>query len=306
MQAGDVDAMTKTQALRRLLRDEGLIYMPVAYDALGGRLVQDAGFKAVYNGGFVTGGSRCPSEPLLTMDEQVRVAGDVADAVAIPTVADGGAGFGEPLHTMRTVRAFIRAGVAGIHIEDQLYPKRAHYHKYVAHAVPREAFVDKIKYACRARDELDKDFVIIARSDTCRFEGPDEAIGRINRAADVGADMGMFFPRNLEEMQRGPKEAKVPLVYVVSRGNRDGRPLPTAQQLADMGYKAAIDALTYLLVSFHFAKKALQEIRRTGDYTGMTDQEMVDARQQIEDLVGLEKFYEIEEATVEEKKWGKR
>jgi methylisocitrate lyase len=283
-----------------------LIYMPVAYDALGGRLVQDAGFKAVYNGGFVTGGSRCASEPLLTMDEQVRVAGDVADAVAIPTVADGGAGFGEPLHTMRTVRAFIRAGVAGIHIEDQLYPKRAHYHKYVAHAVPREAFVDKIKYACRARDELDKDFVIIARSDTCRFEGPDEAIGRINRAADVGADMGMYFPRNLEEMQRGPKEAKVPLVYVVSRGNRDGRPLPTAQQLADMGYKAAIDALTYLLVSFHFAKKALQEIRRTGDYTGMTSQEMVDGRQQIEDLVGLDQFYEIEEATVEEKKWGKR
>jgi methylisocitrate lyase len=306
MQGGDVDAMTKTQALRRLLRDEGLIYMPVAYDALGGRLVQDAGFKAVYNGGFVTGGSRCASEPLLTMDEQVRVAGDVADAVAIPTVADGGAGFGEPLHTMRTVRAFIRAGVAGIHIEDQLYPKRAHYHKYVAHAVPREAFVDKIKYACRARDELDKDFVIIARSDTCRFEGPDEAIGRINRAADVGADMGMYFPRNLEEMQRGPKEAKVPLVYVVSRGNRDGRPLPTAQQLADMGYKAAIDALTYLLVSFHFAKKALQEIRRTGDYTGMTSQEMVDGRQQIEDLVGLDQFYEIEEATVEEKKWGKR
>jgi 2-methylisocitrate lyase-like PEP mutase family enzyme len=298
--------MTKTHALRRLLREEGLIYMPVAYDALGGRLVQDAGFKAVYNGGFVTGGSRCASEPLLTMDEQVRVAGDVADAVAIPTVADGGAGFGEPLHTMRTVRAFIRAGVAGIHIEDQLYPKRAHYHKYVAHAVPREAFVDKIKYACRARDELDKDFVIIARSDTCRFEGPDEAIGRINRAADVGADMGMYFPRNLEEMQRGPKEAKVPLVYVVSRGNRDGRPLPTAQQLADMGYKAAIDALTYLLVSFHFAKKALQEIRRTGDYTGMTHQEMVDARQQIEDLVGLDQFYEIEEATVEEKKWGKR
>jgi methylisocitrate lyase len=298
--------MTKTHALRRLLREEGLIYMPVAYDALGGRLVQDAGFKAVYNGGFVTGGSRCASEPLLTMDEQVRVAGDVADAVAIPTVADGGAGFGEPLHTMRTVRAFIRAGVAGIHIEDQLYPKRAHYHKYVAHAVPREAFVDKIKYACRARDELDKDFVIIARSDTCRFEGPDEAIGRINRAADVGADMGMYFPRNLEEMQRGPKEAKVPLVYVVSRGNRDGRPLPTAQQLADMGYKAAIDALTYLLVSFHFAKKALQEIRRTGDYTGMTSQEMVDGRQQIEDLVGLDQFYEIEEATVEEKKWGKR
>jgi 2-methylisocitrate lyase-like PEP mutase family enzyme len=298
--------MTKTQTLRRLLREDGLIYMPVAYDALGGRLVQDTGFKAVYNGGFVTGGSRCASEPLLTMDEQVRVSGDVANAVAIPTVADGGAGFGEPLHTMRTVREFIRAGVAGIHIEDQLYPKRAHYHKYVAHAVPREEFVDKIKFACRARDELDKDFVIIARSDTCRFYGVEEAIGRINLAADAGADMGMFFPRNREEMERGPKEAKIPLVYVISRGNRDGRPLPSAKQLADMGYKAAIDALTYLLVSFHFAKKALAEIHPTGEYTGMTGPEMVDARQQIEDLVGLEQFYEIEEATVEEKKWGKR
>jgi len=118
--------------------------------------------------------------------------------------------------------------------------------------------------------------------------------------------MGMFFPRNREELERGPKEAKIPLVYVISRGNRDGRPLPSAKQLADMGYKAAIDALTYLLVSFHFAKQALAEIHRTGEYTCMTGQETVDARQQIEDLVGLEKFYEIEEATVEEKKWGKR
>ena len=298
--------MTKTQTLRRLLNEDGFIHIPVAYDALGGRLVQDTGFNAVYNGGFVTGGSRCASEPLLTMDEQVRVAGDVANAVMIPTVADGGAGFGEPLHTMRTVREFIRAGVAGIHIEDQLYPKRAHYHKYVAHAVPRGEFIDKIRFACRARDELDRDFVIIARSDTCRFEGPEEAIARINLAADAGADMGMFFPRDRAEMERGPKEAKIPLVYVISRGNRDGRPLPTTRELAAMGYKAAIDALTYLLVSFHFAKKALAEIARTGDYTGMTHQENVDARQQIEDLVGLEAFYAIEEATVEERKWGKR
>lgn len=296
----------RTKAFRQLLKAEQFIYMPVAYDALGGRLVENAGFKAVYNGGFVTGGSRCTSEPLLTMDEQVRVAGDVANAVKIPAIADGGAGFGEPLHTMRSVREFIRAGVAGIHIEDQLYPKRAHYHKYVAHTIPCEEFIDKIKFACRARDEMDKDFVIIARTDTCRFDGVDEAVRRVNLAADVGADMGLIFPRDLEEMKRAAKETRIPLVYVISRGNRDNRPLPNAAQLADMGYKAAIDALTYLLVSFHFAKKALEEIHRTGDYTGMTAQDNIDARQQIEDLVGLDEFYAIEEATVEEKKWGKR
>jgi methylisocitrate lyase len=175
--------------------------MPSAYDALGGRLVENLGFKAVYIGGFVTGASRCTSEPLLTMDEQVRVAGDVVNAVKIPAVADGGAGFGEPLHTMRTVREFIHTGASGTHTEDQLYPKRAHYHKSVAHAIPREKFVDKIKYACAARDEIDKDFVIIARTDTCRFEGLEEAVTRLNMAADVGADMGLFFPRNDEEMK---------------------------------------------------------------------------------------------------------
>jgi 2-methylisocitrate lyase-like PEP mutase family enzyme len=221
-------------------------------------------------------------------------------------VVDGGAGFGEPLHTMRTVRECIRAAIAGAHIEDQLYPKRAHYHKYVAHAVPRKEFAEKIRFACRARSEADKDFVIIARTDTCRFEGLKEAVARINMAADAGADLGLIFPRNDEEMKKAPKQARIPLVYVISRGNRDSRPLPSAAQLADMGYKAAIDAITYLLASFHFAKLAYGEIKRTGGYSGLSHEQCVAARHEIETLVGLDRFYAIEEQTVEKKKWGKR
>ena len=298
--------MKKTTALRRLLKRKDFVYMPVAYDALGGRLLQSLGFDCVYTGGFVTGASRCTSEPLLTMDEQLRVAGDVAAAIDIPLVVDGGAGFGEPLHTMRTVRECIRAGIAGAHIEDQLYPKRAHYHKYVAHAVSRKEFAAKIAFACRQRDRSDADFVVVARTDTCRFEGLKEAVARINLAADAGADMGLIFPRDADEMKKAPKQARIPLVYVISRGNRDGRPLPTAAELADMGYKAAIDALTYLLASFHFAKLAYREIKRTGGYTGLTSDDCVTARQEIETLVGLDEFYEIEEQTVEKKKWGRR
>jgi len=294
--------MNKAAVLRRLLKNKSFVYMPVAYDALGGRLLQSLGFECVYTGGFVTGASRCTSEPLLTMDEQLRTAGDVAAAIDIPLVVDGGAGFGEPLHAMRTVRECIRAGIAGTHIEDQLYPKRAHYHKYVAHAVPRKEFADKIRFACKQRDKSDPDFVVIARSDTCRFEGLKEAVARINMAADAGADLGLIFPRNDAEMKKAPKQTCIPLVYVVSRGNRDGRPVPTSTQLADMGYKAAIDAMTYLLASFHFAKRAYAEIRRTGSYTGLTHPQCVAARQEIEDLVGLEVFYEIEEQTVEKKK----
>ncbi len=293
----------KTAALRRLLAEEAFIHAPVAYDALGGRLIENTGFKAAYVGGFVTGGSRCTSEPLLTLDEQVRVAGDVARAVGIPVIADAGAGFGEPLHTMRTVREFIHAGIAGVHIEDQLFPKRAHYHKYVAHVIPRKEFADKIRLACRQRDQSDKDFVIIARSDSCRFEGLDEAIGRVNLAAEHGADMGMIFPRDLGKLQQAPKLSKVPLVYVISRGNR---PVASAAQLADMGYKVALDALLSLLVSFHYNKRALGELRATGDFTGLSQEECVTARHDIESLFGLDAFYAIEEETVEEQRWGER
>jgi 2-methylisocitrate lyase-like PEP mutase family enzyme len=176
----------------------------------------------------------------------------------------------------------------------------------VAHAVPVEEFIDKIRWACRERDKSDPDFVVIARTDTCRFEGYEEAVKRINMSAEVGADMGLLFPRNDDEAERAPKDCDLPLVYVQSRGNRDGRPTYPMKQLAEMGYAACIDAQLFLLVSFHFARQALQEMKETGEYTGMTNEDNVAARQAIEDLIGLEDYYAIEEQTVEEKKWGKR
>ena len=215
----------KTRRLRELLASGEFLYMPSAATPLEGRLAEAAGTPLVYTGGYVSGASRAISEPLLTMDEQVRIAGEVARAVSVPLIADAGAGFGEPLHTMRTVREFAAAGVAGIHIEDQLYPKRAHYHAYQVHAIPLAEFIAKIKYACLQRDETDPDFLIIARSDTAREFGLDEAILRINAAADVGADLGLVFPRSRDEAEAAPRMSAVPLIWVQSRGNRDGRPI---------------------------------------------------------------------------------
>jgi methylisocitrate lyase len=227
---------SKTRRLRALLEAGEFLYMPSATTPIEGRLAESMGAELVYTGGYATGASRAITEPLLTMDEQVRVAGEVARAVAIPLIADAGAGFGEPLHTMRTVREFAAAGVAGVHIEDQLFPKRAHYHKYVAHAVPLPDFVDKIRWACRQRDRTDRDFVIIARSDTCRELGLDEAVAHVNAAAAVGADLGLLFPRNDSEAEAAPSRAKLPLVWVQSRGNRDGRPIYSLAELQRMGY----------------------------------------------------------------------
>ena len=290
---------TKAGALRAHVKAKTFLHMPSVYDPLGARLVEQAGFEAAYVGGYVSGGSRATTEPLMTMTEQVDIAEAVASSIGIPVVADAGAGFGEPLHTMRTIREFIRAGIAGVHVEDQLFPKRAHYHKYHVHGIPSADFVTKIKFACRARDAADPDFVIIARTDTCREFGLAEAADRINRAADVGADLGLLFPRNPAEAEQAPQVCKLPLVYVMSRGNRDGRPIFTRQELEQMGYVACIEAQVMLLPAFVAQQNVLKELRTTGGFTQLTEAEMVRARKDVEDLIGLDEYYAIEEETVE-------
>jgi len=289
----------QTTQLRELLRSKTFLHMPAVYDALTGRLVQSLGYEAMYVGGYVTGGASTVTEPQLTMTEQVRIAEEIASKVKVPVVVDAGAGFGEPLHTMRTVSEFIRAGVAGVHIEDALFPKRAHYHTYVVHGIPTEEFVEKIEYAVKQRDALDPDFVIIARSDTCRAMGLEEAVTRVNRAADVGADLGLLFPRHQKDAEEAPRKCKVPLVYVQSRGNRDGRPLYSRKELEQMGYAGCIEAQVVICSNFHYQKKLLKELRETGEFNGIPQADWVASRQEIEDLIDLTEHYAIEAATVE-------
>ena len=297
-----------TTLLRNLLRARKFLELPAVYDPLAARIAESVGFKSLYNGGFVTGGMSAISEPLLTMTEQITVAADIARAVKVPVVMDAGAGWGEPLHTMRTVRECIRAGVAGVHIEDQLFPKRAHYHTYIAHNIPRPEYRDKIALACRQRDESDKDFVIIARSDACREQGFAEAIARMHIAADAGADMGLIFPRDHKEAMKTPKLARLPMIYVQSRGNRDGRPDYGYDELRDMGYAGCIDAILAVGVHYHYLLEAFAELKQTGDYAGLTKEAFVAARKGVEDLIGLEAYYRIERATVEKgrRRRGKR
>lgn len=298
--------LRQTARLRAMLDKREFLELPAVYDPLTARIAEEAGFRTLYNGGFVTGSFSGISEPLLTMTEQIGAAANIAAQVKVPLIMDAGAGWGEPLHTMRTVRECIRNGVAGVHIEDQLFPKRAHYHNYVAHNIPRREYRDKIKLACEQRDRSDPDFVIIARSDACREQGFREAVARVNLAAEVGADMGLIFPRTAQETIRAPKVCKLPLVYVQSRGNRDGRPLYSFKQLEDMGYAGCIDAILSVGVQFHFMRKALLEIKKTSDYTGMTAQEWVTARHDIETLIGLEEHYRIERETVEKVYYSKK
>ena len=184
--------------------------MPSVYDALGGRLVESLGYEAAYVGGYVTGGSTALTEPMVTMTEQVKLAGDIAQSIAIPLVVDGGAGFGEPLHTMRLVRECIRAGIAGAHIEDQLYPKRAHYHKYVVHGIPKTP-VDVYVDGARALDDFQPG----------TSKGPVALPAGPHKVAIFPADAPDGPARTLETAAPGSPDSPLP---VRRRGHRTSRP----------------------------------------------------------------------------------
>jgi methylisocitrate lyase len=282
--------------LRQLLQSERVVVAPVCCDPLTARLVESLGFKAAYLGGFALGAVTCLTEPLTNMSEMAEHAQRIARRIDIPLVIDGNAGFGEPIHTIRAIQEFEWGGVAGTHIEDQYYPKRAHYHKGIEHIIPIEEMVMKIRAAVRARQ--DKDFLIIARTDAMRTHGFDEGVKRGNAYVEAGADMLMCFPNSVEESQRAPQDIHAPLVYVNSQGNRLGRPIFSVQEFAEMGWKMVVEAIAAPLVAIQALKRAYGQLARDGHMT-LDQAEMQAMRKEIEDLIGLEEYYAIEAETVE-------
>jgi len=282
--------------LRLVLQTEPIVVAPVCYDPLTARLVESLGFKAAYLGGFALGAVTCLTEPLTNMSEMAEYAQRIARRLNIPLIIDGDAGFGEPIHTIRAIREFEWGGVAGTHVEDQYYPKRAHYHKGIEHIISTEEMVMKIRAAVRARQ--DKDFLIIARTDAMRTHGFAEGVVRGNAYVDAGADMVMCFPNSVEESKRAPKEIRAPLAYVNSQGNRLGRPVFSVQELADIGWKLLVEAITAPLVAFQALKRAYGQLARDGRMA-LDQADMQAVRKEIEDLIGLEEYYAIEAETVE-------
>lgn len=288
--------MSMTAQLRQLLQSEPVVVAPVCYDPLTARLVEALGFKTAYLGGFALGAVTCLTEPLTNMVEMAEHARRIARRIRIPLIIDGDAGFGEPIHTMRAIQEFEWGGVAGTHIEDQFYPKRAHYHKGVEHIIPIEEMAMKIRAAVQARQ--DKDFLIIARTDAMRTHGYDEGVKRGNAYVEAGADMVMCFPNSVEESRRAPKDIHAPLAYVNSQGNRLGRPIFSVQEFTDMRWKMVVEAITAPLVAIQALKRTYGQLAREGRTT-LDQAEMQAVRKEIEDLIGLEEYYAIEAATVE-------
>ena len=254
------DHCTAPSRLRALLAGADIVTAPGAYDAITARLIEQAGFPAVYmTGAGVSAARGYPDYGLLTMGEMVDSAGIIARSVSVPVISDADTGYGNELNVTRAVHEFEARGVAAIHIEDQVAPKRCG-HLDGKEIVPRGEFVSKVRAAIAAR--RDPDFVIIARTDARAVTGMDEAIIRANLAIEAGADLAFVEAvESLAEMAEVPERVDGPcLLNAVPGGKTPIVPLPDAQA---MGYRLAIMPGTLLFEIIPAADRALELLMQT-------------------------------------------
>ncbi len=229
--------MSRGRQFRDLLGRGVLTIAPGAYDCITARSIVQAGFGAVYMTGAGTAATLgYPDYGLLTMSEMADNAGRIAAAVDVPVIADADTGYGNELNATRTVREYERRGVAGLHIEDQGFPKKCGHLDNKA-VVPLDEYLAKIRAAVAAK--RDPDFFIIARTDSRAVHGFEEAVRRANAALAAGADMAFVeAPQTMEEVAAVPRLVNGPcLLNVVWRGKTPEVAFSEAER---MGYRVAI------------------------------------------------------------------
>src|SRR5216683_2017047 len=247
--------------LRQLLAQNGLLIAPGAYDCISARTIEQAGFSAVYMTGAGTAATLgYPDYGLLTMSEMADNAGRIAAAVDVPVIADADTGYGNELNATRTVREYERRGVAGLHIEDQGFPKKCG-HLDNKTIVSLDEYLAKIRAAVAAK--CDPDFIVIARTDSRAVLGFEEAVRRANAALAAGADMAFVeAPQTLEEVAAVPRLVKGPCLFNnVWRGKSPDVAHDEAQR---MGYRITIVPGMLFKAVTGACEATLSELRRTG------------------------------------------
>jgi 2-methylisocitrate lyase-like PEP mutase family enzyme len=276
--------------VRALLGDRPLV-LPGCSDALTARIAASAGFQAVYatGAGIANTVLGRPDVGLTTMTEVLDQVARMVDAVDVPVIADIDTGYGNAINARRTIRAFERAGVGGIQIEDQVFPKRCGHFERTA-VIPVDEFLGKLRAVLDAR--ADPDLVVIARTDALAVDGLDAAVERASLFAEAGADIVFVEgPPDLETLAALPRRIDAPLLANMVEGGRT--PLLSASELAELGYAVVLFANTALRVAAKAARDALAELRRTGDTSVILDRML--GWQERQALVGLPEIEALEE-----------
>jgi methylisocitrate lyase len=274
---------TRAAALRALLR-QGPVVLPGALNALTARLIERQGFGAFYLSGAVIANSvlGVPDIGLTTLDEVARHAGQCVAATTLPAIADADTGFGGPANAARTVREFERVGLAGLHLEDQEFPKRCG-HLPGKRLVPVDEFREKLAAAVAAR--RDPDFLIIARTDARGVTGYDDAVARARAYLAAGADA--IFPEALRSREEFARFARdVPALLLANLTEFGQSPNLTADELGALGYRLIIFPVTLQRVAMGALRAALAELRAAGTSRGLL--ERMQTRAELYDLLGYD------------------
>ncbi|HYF60768.1 MAG TPA: isocitrate lyase/PEP mutase family protein, partial [Burkholderiaceae bacterium] len=277
------------------LAASGILVAPGAADALTARVIEGAGFGAVYvtGAGIANASLGVPDLGLTTMTELVAQAQRIADAVRVPVIVDADTGFGGPLNVARTVRELERAGAAAIQLEDQEFPKKCG-HTPGRRVVPTSDMVRRIRVACDARGSAD--FKIIARTDARTSLGLDEALRRAEAYAKAGADL-LFVesPESVEEMRAIGRSTHLPLVANMVEGGRT--PVLAREELEALGYRLAIFPVTALLAATEAMRAVYAHLRAAGSSPGLATPLMPFA--DLTRLMGFEEVWEFDRRNAE-------
>ncbi len=275
--------MTARQILRALVEKKAGLVIPGAYDAVSAKLVERAGFPAVYMTGYGTSASRLglPDLGFAGLAEMADHARNLAATVGIPLIADADTGYGNALNVQRTVQMYEAAGVAALHLEDQVTPKRCG-HLSGHQIVPRSEFIGKIRAAVDAR--TDRDLMIIARTDAISAESFDEALRRGEAAAKAGADV-LFIeaPRDEHQVERIAKAFDLPLLYNYAPGGRS--PLLPFTRLRELHYAIILLPVDTLMVGAKAITDFLRDLRTGDDALRLADRYL--PFREFNDLIGV-------------------
>jgi len=282
--------MRKTSLLKKLILDKEILVMPGAHDALSAKIIEQVGFKAVTIGGYAASAASLakPDVSLLTLTEYLDIVRNIVEAVDLPLFVDGDTGHGNVTNVQRTVRLFESAGVAGFFIEDQVFPKRCG-HMEGKQIISTLEMVAKIKAAVDAR--VDRDLVIMARTDAVATDGLDEAIERGNRYAEAGADL-IFVeaPTSKEDMARCNQEINAPTQAIQIEGGKT--PLLTVKELEELGFNVVVYP-TVTVYATAWALRGLWEgLKRNGNTKHWLDK--IIPFNEFNMLIGLDKIRERE------------
>ena len=281
--------MRPTTQLRKLIARPGALMAPGVADALNARLVRRHGFEAVYMTGAGTTAVRLgmPDVGLLTMTEMVDNAARIAEASGLPVIADADTGYGGVLNVRRTVRAYERAGVAAIHIEDQEMPKRCG-HLMGKQLVPVEEMQAKIRAAVDARE--DRDFVLIARTDAIAVEGFEAALERAERYREAGADVLFVEAPGPAELPLIAPRLKAPLLYNMATSGKT--PFLAKDEIERLGFKLIIYPNWLMLAAIRAASGVLARLKEEGTIAGVAKE--VPSFREFFDLLGMPEVQEME------------